>query len=58
MIQDILPYSVQRCKVKKARGDVNRKEWDTVRDWSYFEQYNSNMIYEDTQLKELIKNKK
>jgi hypothetical protein len=42
-------------EVKMSRGDVNRKEWDTVRDWSYFEQYNSNTTYEDTQLKELIK---
>ena len=41
-------------KVKLTRGDVESNRSENVRDWSYFEKYDENMIYKDTILKDMI----
>ena len=43
-------------KVKMTRGDVASSDIDNIRNMKYFDNYNKNTTYEDTELKNLIFN--
>jgi len=42
-------------KVKMTRGDATSTVVDNIRDMNYFNNYNDNMTYKDTDLADLIK---
>jgi hypothetical protein len=34
-------------KIKMTRGDVNSITFDNIRDWTYFNNYDTNEVYDD-----------
>ena len=40
-------------KVKMTRGDVATNQWNTIRDWNYFADYDNNEV-EDNELVNLL----
>ena len=53
-------YSIQSCeyfeKVKMTRGDVYTQKSENVRDWNYFERYDKDTSFEDSDLKNMVLN--